>query len=87
MMKNEKVTLFTHPRCFGKTLALFMLRTFFELEYDDAGNPVDNSRYFEGKKIMEVDKSILSKQPDFLLAAQRLRDEIVAEKAALWGIW
>jgi len=29
-----KVTLFTRPRRFGKTLALSMLRTFFELEYD-----------------------------------------------------
>ena len=100
--KGGMVTLFTRPRRFGKTLALSMLRTFFELEYDNAGNPVDNSRYFEGKKIMEADKSILSKQgkypviklslksakqPDFLLAAQRLRDEIVAEKSALWGIW
>ena len=100
--KGGMVTLFTRPRRFGKTLALSMLRTFFELEYDDAGNPVDNSRYFEGKKIMEADKSILSKQgkypviklslksakqPDFLLAALRLRDEIVAEirrHAYLW---
>lgn len=43
-----KVTLFTRPRRFGKTLALSMLRTFFEKEYGRDGNPVDNSRYFEG---------------------------------------
>ncbi len=92
--KGGKVTLFTRPRRFGKTLTLSMLRTFFELEYDDKGNPVDNSRYFEGKKIMEADHNILSKmgkypviklslksakQPDFKTAALRLRDEIVAE--------
>ena len=29
--------LFTRPRRFGKTLALSMLRTFFELEYDGNG--------------------------------------------------
>ena len=31
--KGGKVTLFTRPRRFGKTLGLSMLRTFFELEY------------------------------------------------------
>ena len=36
-----KVTLFTRPRRFGKTLALSMLRTFFELEYDRNGNVAD----------------------------------------------
>ncbi|SFQ52467.1 Predicted AAA-ATPase, partial [Lachnospiraceae bacterium XBB1006] len=36
--KGGKVTLFTRPRRFGKTLALSMLRTFFELEYDRDGN-------------------------------------------------
>ena len=92
--KGGKVTLFTRPRRFGKTLALSMLRTFFELEYDENGNPVDNSRYFEGKKIMEADKDILAKlgkypviklslksakQPDFKTAVLRLRDEIVSE--------
>ena len=39
--KGGKVTLFTRPRRFGKTLALSMLRTFFELEYDRDGIPVD----------------------------------------------
>ena len=32
--KGGKVILFTRPRRFGKTLALSMLQTFFELEYD-----------------------------------------------------
>lgn len=88
------VTLFIRPRRFGKTLALSMLRTFFEKEYDYDGNVVDNRRYFEGKKIMEADEKILSmlgrypviklslksaKQPDYRTAALRLRDEIVGE--------
>ena len=92
--KGGKVTLFTRPRRFGKTLALSMLRTFFELEYDRDGNPVDNSRYFEGKKIMGADKKILAKmgqypviklslksakQPEFKTSILQLRDEIVSE--------
>ena len=58
--KGGKVTLFTRPRRFGKTLALSMLRTFFELEYDYDGNVIDKKRYFEGKKIMGASDKILS---------------------------
>ena len=57
--RGGKVTLFIRPRRFGKTLALSMLRTFFELEYDLNGAPVDNSRYFAGKKIMEFCREVL----------------------------
>ena len=39
--KGGEVTLFTRPRRFGKTLALSILRTFFELEYDYNGNVID----------------------------------------------
>ena len=92
--RGGEVTLFTRPRRFGKTLALSMLRTFFELEYDYNGNVIDKRRYFEGKKIMNADDRILSmmgrypviklslksaKQPNFRAAALRLRDEIVSE--------
>ena len=92
--KGGKVTLFTRPRRFGKTLALSMLRTFFELEYDYDGNVIDKKRYFEGKKIMNADDKILSmmgkypiiklslksaKQLSFKAAAIQLRDEIVSE--------
>ena len=88
------VTLFTRPRRFGKTLALSMLQTYFELEYDYNGNVIDKRRYFEGKKIMNAPESILSmmgkypvinlslksaKQPNFRAAALQLRDEIVLE--------
>ena len=92
--KGGVVTLFTRPRRFGKTLALSMLRTFFELEYDYDGNVIDKKRYFEGKKIMNADDKILSmmgrypviklslksaKQQSFKAAALQLRDEIVSE--------
>ena len=50
--KGGKVILFTRPRRYGKTLALSMLRTFFELEYDRDGTAIDKKRYFAGKKIM-----------------------------------
>ncbi|MBQ7724977.1 MAG: AAA family ATPase [Lachnospiraceae bacterium] len=92
--KGGKVTLFTRPRRFGKTLALSMLRTFFEAELDKEGNPVDNRRYFEGMKIMGCGEEILSKQGQypvinltlksakqqrFSSAVLRLREEIVSE--------
>ena len=92
--KGGKVTLFTRPRRFGKTLALSMLRTFFELEYDRDGNIIDKKRYFEGKKIMDASDEILSmmgkypviklslksaKQPVFKAAFKALRDEIKSE--------
>ncbi|MBQ9608053.1 MAG: AAA family ATPase [Lachnospiraceae bacterium] len=94
--KGGMVTLFTRPRRFGKTLALSMLRTFFELEYDRDGNIIDKKRYFEGKKIMDASDKILSmmgkypvinlslksaKQPDFKAAFKALRDEIKSEYA------
>ena len=92
--KGGEVTLFTRPRRFGKTLALSMLRTFFEKEYDSEGNVVDNRRYFEGKRIMEAPEVILSmmgrypviklslksaKQPRYKAAVLQLRDEIISE--------
>ncbi|MBQ8912860.1 MAG: AAA family ATPase [Lachnospiraceae bacterium] len=92
--KGGKVTLFTRPRRFGKTLALSMLRTFFELEYDFNGNVIDKHRYFEGKRIMSASDEILSmmgkypviklslksaKQPSFKAAFKALRDEIKGE--------
>ena len=92
--KGGKVTLFTRPRRFGKTLALSMLRTFFEKEYDSEGNVVDKRRYFEGKKIMDAPEDILSmmgrypviklslksaKQPRYKAAVLQLRDEIISE--------
>ena len=92
--KGGHVTLFTRPRRFGKTLALSMLRTFFELECDRNGNIVDNRHYFEGMRIMAEGDEVLSemgaypviklslkaaKQPSFHTAFFKLRDEIIGE--------
>ena len=92
--KGGKVTLFTRPRRFGKTLALSMLRTFFELEYDRDGNVIDKQKYFSGKKIMQCDDKIISKMGcypvitlslkaakhlDFQNSFLALRDNIIEE--------
>ena len=42
---RAKVSLFTRPRRFGKTLAMDMMKTFFEISADD------NKKYFSDKKI------------------------------------
>ena len=100
--KGGEVTLFTRPRRFGKTLALSMLCTFFELEYDYNGNVIDKRRYFEGKKIMNADDKILSmmgkypviklslksaKQKDYMTAFKKLRDEIIDEYKRHSYLW
>ena len=92
--KGGKATLITRPRRFGKTLALSMLQTFFELEYDQNGHEIDKHRYFEGMKIMSAGEEILSKmgaypvirlslkstrQPDFYSAFMILRREMIDE--------
>ena len=91
--KGGKTTLFTRPRRFGKTLALSMIRTFFELEYDRDGNVVDNRRYFSGMKIEQCEDIMpmlgqypviklslkSAKQPNFYTAFLKLREEILSE--------
>ncbi|MDD2958021.1 MAG: AAA family ATPase [Lachnospiraceae bacterium] len=92
--KKGKVNLFTRPRRFGKTLALSMLKTYFEKAYTRDGVLMDNSRYFEGKKILDagerytdemgqypvISLSLKSaKQPDFKTAYVCLMNEIGKE--------
>ncbi|MBQ9008893.1 MAG: AAA family ATPase [Clostridia bacterium] len=100
--KGGKVTLFTRPRRFGKTLALSMLRTFFEFEVDSDGKVTDKSRYFEGKEIMNAPKEILSmmgqypainlslksaKQDDFISSFKKLRESIISEYKRHSYLW
>lgn len=90
----SSVNLFTRPRRFGKTLTLSMIRTFFEDERTYEGEKIDNSRYFEGKKIMDagerytdeqgqypvIQLSLKSaKQPNYEMAYGCLRNEIIYE--------
>ncbi len=88
------VTLFTRPRRFGKTLDQTMLRTFFEKEILPDGTVADNSKYFQGKKVMEAGEEYTkhlgqypvifmslksAKQPTYEMAYGSLIDEIRKE--------
>lgn len=90
----SSVNLFTRPRRFGKTLTLSMIRTFFEDERTYEGEKIDNSRYFEGKKIMAAGEMYTdeqgqypviklslksAKQPSYKMAYGCLKDEIIYE--------
>ena len=84
----------SRPRRFGKTLALSMIRTFFEKEYDITGNLIDNTEYFAKMKIWQekeicekyqgkypvITLSLKSaKQPTFELAYQMIVEQIASE--------
>ena len=91
---RAKVTLFTRPRRFGKTLNQFMIRRFFEDEITEEGEEVDNGYLFDGLAITECGEEILShqqqypvifltlksaKQPTYEMAYACLVDEICKE--------
>ena len=91
---QAKVTLFTRPRRFGKTLNQFMIRRFFEDECTEKGEKVDNGYLFEGLKITECGEEILkhqqqypvifltlksAKQPTYALAYMELKKRISEE--------
>ncbi|MCM1256265.1 MAG: ATP-binding protein [Roseburia sp.] len=94
MERGSTVSLFTRPRRFGKTLAMTMLQTFFEDERDRNGEKIDNSRYFEGKKIAAYEDILDShmgkypvinlslksaKQPNYEMAYNVLEENIKKE--------
>lgn len=91
---NHKVTLFTRPRRFGKTLAQSMIKTFFEKEILADGTEADNSVYFQGKKIVGAGRKYLkhmgqypviflslksAKQPAYEIAYEKICDIIAGE--------
>ena len=91
---NAKVTLFTRPRRFGKTLNQFMIRRFFEDERTEKGEKIDNGALFDGLAITKCGEEILShqqqypvifltlksaKQPTYEMAYGALADEIYNE--------
>lgn len=92
--KGGSVNLFTRPRRFGKTLALSMIKTFFERDMDIHGTVTDNSHYFDGMKICQAGEKYTkhmgqypvislslksAKQPDFDIAYKMLVDQISSE--------
>ena len=62
---NTKVTLFTRPRRFGKTLNQFMIRRFVEDERTEQGEKIDNGALFDGLAICSCGKEILSQQQKY----------------------
>lgn len=94
LTQKNKVILFTRPRRFGKTLAQSMLQAYFEKQVLPDGTVIDNSSYFQGKKIMEMGEeytkhmgqypvifmSIKSaKQPEYKTAYEKIRENITNE--------
>ena len=91
---NAKVTLFTRPRRFGKTLNQSMIRRFFEDEITEYGEKIDNRYLFDGLAVSSCGEDILkhqqqypvifislksAKQPNFDLAYSCLADVISKE--------
>ncbi len=91
---NLKVTLFTRPRRFGKTLNQFMIRRFFEDEITEKGEKIDNGHLFDGLKIAECGEDVMrhqqqypvifmslksAKQPTYELAYVELKKRIYEE--------
>ena len=91
---NAGVTLFTRPRRFGKTLNQSMFRRFFEDERKPDGSKIDNGYIFDDLAISKCGETYLQhqqqypvinlslksgKQPDFDLAYEMLRKEIIRE--------
>ena len=91
---NAKVTLFTRPRRFGKTLNQSMIRRFFEDEITEYGEKIDNSCLFDGLAVSRCGEDILkhqqqypvifislksSKQPNFKEAYKKIVKEIADE--------
>ena len=62
---QAKVTLFTRPRRFGKTLNQFMIRRFFEEERTRSGECIDNGYLFDGLKITECGDEIMQHQQQY----------------------
>ena len=67
LMAKTKVTLFTRPRRFGKTLNMSMLKYFFDVE-----NKEENRKLFEGLKIS--DSKYMSEQGKYPVIFISLKD-------------
>ena len=65
---HNMVTLFTRPRRFGKTLAINMLKTFFEKTDEDT------SKYFADKKIWQCGKKYQSLQGTYPVIMLTFKD-------------
>ncbi len=71
---RTKVTLFTRPRRFGKTLNMSMLKYFFEDDRDREGNGRDWSQLFGGLKIMEAGPKYMSHMGQYPVICLTFKD-------------
>lgn len=62
---HSKVTLFTRPRRFGKTLNLSMFRRFFEDERSADGSKIDNGYIFDGLEISKCGAKYMQHQQQY----------------------
>ena len=65
---RPKVSLFTRPRRFGKTLAMNMFKTFFEI------SDTDNSKYFRDKKIWSCGEKYRREQGKYPVISITFKD-------------
>ena len=94
MGKDRPLICSSRPRRFGKTLALSMLRTFFEEEISPDGTRMDNRHYFSGCEILRAGEAYLchmgkypvinltlksAKQPVVKFAYGMIKNEIAEE--------
>lgn len=91
---RSKVSLFTRPRRFGKTLAISMVKTFFEDERDADGKKIDNRPAFDRTNIIMAGEAYLAhmqqypvislslksaRQPDFEMSYACLKEAVQSE--------
>lgn len=65
---RPKVSLFTRPRRFGKTLTMDMLKTYFEI------SSKDTSQYFKDKKIWECGEKYQKEQGQYPVISVTFKD-------------
>lgn len=70
---NAKVSLFTRPRRFGKTLNQSMIRRFFEDERTQEGEKVDNGDLFEDLAITTCGEEVLTHQQRYPVISMTLK--------------
>lgn len=71
---GTKVTLFTRPRRFGKTLNMSMLKYFFEDARDYDGNKKDWSFVFDGLDIMDAGEKYTSRMGKYPVICLTFKD-------------
>ena len=83
--KKSKVTLFTRPRRFGKTLNQSMIRRFFEDEINKQGERIDNRYLFDGLAISKCGEDILKHQQQYPVISLSLKSARQKSYALAYG--